>query len=582
MTNQEDYKMSKKRKEKVSEEPSQQKPLRLWPGVVLVIIQWLVRFVVLAIMPMALGVGILGGLVGGIAVFVWWAFFSRAPRMERWGGIFLIIAAMITTWLIQHESMGPFMFIGYVIPVLSLVLVIWAGACRGLAKALRRGTLIALLLLTCMGWALLRTEGISGSHVATFAWRWTQSSEERLLAQTRDEPMAQPSTPAVEKEAHWPGFRGPHRDGIIHNVQIKTDWSASPPRELWRRPVGPGWSSFAVHGGLLYTQEQRGDDEVVSCYNMTTGKPVWIHRDTARFFEANGGAGPRGTPTLNDGRVYTLGATGILNVLDAGNGNVVWSRNAGTDADTKVPIWGFSSSPLVVEDLVIVALANALIAYDLATGEPRWSFPGGGDCYSSPHLLHIDGVPQILLQNGKGTISVTPADGTLLWEHSWEGVPIVQPMMTSDGDILISADEKTGVRRISVTLGSDGWTVEERWTSGRLKPYFNDSVIHNGHAYGFDGPLLACIDIKDGSRKWRGGRYGRGQFVLLADQDLLLVLTEKGGLALAKAVPDRFTELAQFPAIEGKTWNHPVLVGDVLLVRNGREMAAFRLSLAGI
>lgn len=158
----------------------------------------------------------------------------------------------------------------------------------------------------------------------------------------------------------------------------------------------------------------------------------------------------------------------------------------------------------------------------------------------------------------------------------------MQPTLIAEGDILISADEKSGVRRITVTYGPDGWTSEERWTSVRLKPYFNDSVIHNGHAYGFDGPILACIDIEDGERRWKGGRYGRGQFVLLADQDLLLVLSEKGDLALVEAVSDRFTELARFPAIKGKTWNHPVLVGNILLIRNSQEMVAFRLSLADI
>ena len=155
----------------------------------------------------------------------------------------------------------------------------------------------------------------------------------------------------------------------------------------------------------------------------------------------------------------------------------------------------------------------------------------------------------------------------------------MQPALTADGDILISADERTGVRRIALAHGTGGWTIEERWTSVRLKPYFNDSVIHDGHVYGFDGPILACIDVVDGTRKWKGGRYGRGQFILLADQDLLLVLSEKGELALVKVAPDQFKELARFPAITGKTWNHPVLVGDILLVRNGQEMAAFRLSL---
>jgi outer membrane protein assembly factor BamB len=398
-------------------------------------------------------------------------------------------------------------------------------------------------------------------------------------APMRVEETAAPSAPKAPFE--WPGFRGPNRDSVIRDVRINTDWSAAPPVEIWRRAVGPGWSSFAVQGDLIYTQEQRGDDEVVSAYKLSTGEPVWRHRDPARFYESNGGAGPRATPTLSDGRVYTFGATGILNALDAGDGAVVWSRNVAFDTGRKVPYWGFASSPLVVDDLVVVAAAGQIVAYDFATGDPRWFGPAGRAGYSSPHLVTIDGVAQILLMSNVGTTSVAPADGKVLWEHPWPGNPMVQPALTADGDILITASAESGTRAIAVTHGPGGWTIEERWTSLGLKPYFNDFVVHHGHAFGFDARILACIDLKDGERKWKGGRYGNGQLVLLPDQDVLLVLSEEGELALVSATPDQFKEVARFPAIQGKTWNHPVLVGDVLLVRNGQEMVAFRLSLAG-
>jgi outer membrane protein assembly factor BamB len=602
--------------------------LRLWPGVVAVVVQWFGFFVLPIIVPDALLYGIFGALVCAVAVLVWWAFFSRAPQVERWGAIVLMIAGLLATSRLIDKSIATgmmgFMFMMYSIPVMCLALVLGAAAGSRLSDGARRASLAAAILLACGVCTVVRTNGMSGGGRSDLAWRWSKTQEEQLLQvsplpvapvllsapaatpppaktpQERpvvqkavDRPVAIPSTPvkaetheAAETGANWPGFRGPGRDGIVPGTRIKTDWSASPPVELWRRQVGPGWSSFAVRGDLLYTQEQRGEDEFVTCYNAATGKPVWAHRDVARFWESNAGAGPRATPTLHDGRVYTFGATGIVNALDASNGAVLWSRNAASDTGKKIPGWGFASSPLVVGDIVIVATAGKLVAYDLATGAPRWFGPdGGGDSYSSPELVTIGGVAQIVLMSEVGATGVAPADGKLLWKYGWKSdTRIMQPAVTADGDLLITSGDAmggVGMRRIAVAHGPSGWTAEERWTSAGLKPSFNDSVVHNGYVYGFNGGILACIDVKDGARKWKGGRYGNGQFVLLRDQDLLLVISEEGELALVKATPDQFTEVAHFPALEGKTWNHPVLAGDRLLVRNGNEMAAFRLSLAG-
>jgi outer membrane protein assembly factor BamB len=582
-----------------SDAPTLRQPLRLWPGVLILTLQWLVRFVLPVVAPQALMAGVLGEFVGALLILVWWAFFSRAPITERWGAIVLMVVALFVTRrlpFILHPSivggMMGMMFFLYAIPVLCLALVVWAVATRNVASAgPRRAALVVAIALACGVFALLRTGGITGEADSDLHWRWTASPEDRLLAQSRDEPAARPAHPehpaisaGAPAGADWPGFRGPERNDAVPGARIKTDWAQSPPVELWRRPIGPGWSSFAVHGDLLYTQEQRGEDEIVSCYRVMTGEPVWKHRDAARFYESNAGAGPRGTPTLSNGRVYTFGATGIVNALDAADGKVVWSHNAGTDTGKKVPGWGFASSPLVVGDVVIVSAAGALVAYDAATGERRWLGPSGGGGYSSPHLVTLDGVAQILLLNGKGAISVAPADGKVLWEYRWPGDGIVQPALTADGGVLIGngsgMNGGMGVRRIAVAKGPGRWNVQEGWTSMGLKPYFNDLVVHKGHAYGFDGGILSSIDLKDGQRTWKGGRYGHGQLLLLPDQDLLLVLSEQGELALVKAVPDQFAELARFKAVEGKTWNHPVLVGDVLLVRNGQEMVAFRLARA--
>ena len=602
------------------------KPLRVWPGVIAVAALLLARFGVKAFVPGFTGFsrGMMWSFWGAGAVLLWWLLLSRARWFERLGGLALMAAALYAAWQLRHPSMSLLWVVGYAVPGVCLALVAGAAVARRSADSPRRATIAGAILVASLCWLLVRTEGISGDHVLSFNWRWTASPEERLLAQIGREPAppapahaasaspapspatAVPSSqptptpvpaptaaaplPSAAATADWPGFRGPDRDGIVHGVRIATDWSASPPTELWRRAVGPGWSSFAVSGGRLYTQEQRGDDEIVSCYEEATGAPVWTHRDAARFFESNGGPGPRGTPTLSGGRVYTLGATGILNALDAADGRVAWSREAASDAEgtrsmggggtVKVPDWGFSSSPLVVDDLVVVAMAGQLVAYDLATGNPRWTGPKGGVSYSSPQLATIGGVPQVLLANATGLTSVAPADGQLLWQHKWRGFPIVQPAFTADG-VLVAVASDSGTRRLAVAQAKGAWTVEERWTSPGLKPYFNDFVVHEGHAYGFDGRILACIDLANGERKWKGGRYGNGQLVLLVEQDLLLVLSEDGELALVNATPDRFTEVARVPALQGKTWNHPALAGDTLLVRNGEEMVAYRLSLAG-
>jgi outer membrane protein assembly factor BamB len=563
------------------------KPLRLWPGVFIVILMWLVKFGQPVVAPDALLYGVFAGFVGGATILLWWLLLSRARWFERLGAVALMIVGLFATRRFVDMSIATgaqgYLFFFLAIPVVSSALVVWAVATRSLPNGLRRATMAATILLVCGVFALIRTGGFTA---ATFKndlhWRWAKTSEDRLVASSGGQPVASaPASASIETGPYWPGFRGPHRDDIIPGVRIKTDWTASPPVALWRRPVGPGWSSFAVRGGLIYTQEQRGPDEVVACYKLTIGEPVWAHRDTTRFWESNGGPGPRGTPTMYNDRVYTLGATGILNVLNAANGSVVWSRNAASDTGVEVPHWGIAGSPLVLDDLVVVAVSGRLAAYDLASGAQRWMGPARGVSYSSPHLVTIDGVRQVLLLSEPGMVSVALADGKLLWEHPWPGYPIVQPALTADGDILISVSDSSGTRRLGVARGPGGWTVQERWTSKGLKPYFNDFVVHNGHAYGFDGSILACIDLKDGRRVWKDGRYGNGQLLLLADQDLLLVSSEEGELALVKAIPDQFTQLARVRAIEGKTWGHPVLAGAVLLVRNGEQMAAFRLSLAG-
>lgn len=596
------------------------RPLRVWPALVIVGLQIAGVTLAPAIYPEDPVLAGIGGIVAGaVLTWIWWLLFSRAPWPERVGAALLVLPlAWLTKRFADISIAGAGQgFLVYImtLPLLAFGLVLWALSTRRLGAGTRRAALGAILVIACMPMLLIRTDGIGGPN--PYHWRWTPTAEEILLAQGDDlvtppppaatEPLPRveqkveaskpapaasptapiaalappaPPAPPVPVPAEWPGFRGPLRDGVVRNVRINTDWSSAAPTEMWRRPVGPGWSSFAVRGDLVYTQEQRGEEELVTCYRLSTGAPVWRHRDPVRFYESNGGAGPRGTPTIHGDRVYAFGATGILKALDAHTGKKIWLTNVGIDLNRAVPFWGFASSPLVVGDTVIIAAAGTLAGYDPATGILKWKGPSYGGSYSSPHLVTLDGVQQVVLLGGPGAISVLPADGTVLWEYKWEPGPMVQPAITEDGDILVNNVTATGgvaTRRLRVRQAEGVWNFEERWTSTGLKPNFNDFVLHKGYAYGFDNNILASINLETGQRGWKGGRYGNGQLVLLAEQDLLLVTSEDGELALVSATPDKYTEVAKMRIFEGKTWNHPVIVRDILLVRNGEEMAAFRL-----
>jgi len=559
--------------------------MRLLPGIILAILLLLGRYATPIVIP-ELGIyGMLSGVLFGLGIMVWWGFFSRAIVLERWGAIVLIIISLFLTSLLIDKSLATagqgFMFYIYAFPIMCLVLVGWAIVTHNFPIKIRQLTFVIIILLTCGVWMLYRIDGITGDFNPDFAWRWSTTSEEQLLARESEELLSTAPLVLDISAAEWPGFRGTNRDGIVKGIQIKTNWKDEPPKELWRKPIGPGCSSFAVMGDLIFAQEQRGDDELVTCYSIKTGDPVWRHHDKARFWDSHAGAGPRSTPTISKGHVYTLGATGILNALDAVDGHVIWSRNAVSDTDLEHSGWGYSSSPLVVDDVVIVAVVGKLIAYDLETGEPRWFGPDEGDSYSSPHLFTIDGVKQVLLMSATGATSLNPSNGTLLWKYPWPSSSrIVQPAMAANGDLLISHEDGKGIRRIGVSNKSGEWIFEDRWTSKQLRPNFNDFVIHKDHAYGFTGLNLTCIDASNGDRKWKGDRYG-GQIILLADQDLLIVLSEEGELVLVQATYDDFEEIALLEAIEGKTWNHPVLAGNILLVRNTQEMVAYQLSIAG-
>ena len=388
---------------------------------------------------------------------------------------------------------------------------------------------------------------------------------------------AEPARPRVP--AIWPDFRGPARDGRSAEV-IRTDWPAGGLPQLWKQPIGLGYSSFVVAGGRAFTIEQRRREEVVAAYDIETGRELWTNVWEGEFVESMGGDGPRATPTYHDGRVYALGALGELRSLDAATGKVIWRRNILEDNRASNLEWGMSAAPLVVDDKLIVlpggSGGRSVVAYDRATGEPIWRALDDRQAYVSPMLVTLAGVRQVLIVSAVRAVGLDPASGTLLWEYPWptgQGINVAQPVLLGDDRVFLSASYGQGAAVFELRRDGERFTTRMVWENSRMKNKFTSSLLHEGHLYGLDESILACIDTATGEQKWKGGRYGYGQPILAGGH--LIVLTESGDVVLVKATPERHEEVARFPAIEGKTWNHPVIANGRLLVRNLREMAAY-------
>jgi outer membrane protein assembly factor BamB len=519
---------------------------------------------------------------------VWWWCNRRIPLGDRVSGCLLVLAGGVAVAPSCHRSV-QFGLPTVGLPVALTLLTLWLLVVQWTGFAWKRLGLLVVLALSWGFFALIRIDGLNADLQSTTRWRWTPTPEEALLAEMARAPQAAPSpasqAPLTLSAGDWPAFRGPDRDGVIPGITIATDWSAAPPKRLWRRRVGPAWSSVIVIGDRLFTQEQRGEQEMVVCYEASTGNEVWAHADPVRFLETVSGAGPRATPTFAGGRLFTVGATGILNCLEAATGQRYWSHDVAAEVLAKPPMWGYSSSPLVVEDRVIVFAGGEgsrnLLAYRTDTGELAWAAPASHDSYSSPQLATLAGRRQCLLLGDRGLTAVDPDTGTVLWQFGWTqaGAPrTVQAHVLGSSRVVAGTLSGPGVGLVDVTQEGDRWTVAEVWATTRMKPEFPDFVVHQGHAYGFDGATFCCLDLASGKRRWKDGRYGRGQVLLLPEQSLLLVISEQGEVLLLAADPERHRELGRFRALAEKTWNHPVIAHGRLYARNAEEMACYELA----
>lgn len=475
-----------------------------------------------------------------------------------------------------------------------LALVIWWLLFSGFSIRTR---VVTWVVLTAVGFAALKYsikkvtfEGDMRPHFH-FVWDAPLPSEDaqRWLSENAPStPTVSPETaeaePFVITEADWPRYCGRNGDRRIEEPQCSFDWKSNPPKEIWRRPVGDAWSSFAVAGNRLYTQEQRAAQECVVCYAADSGEELWRHEDTARYETAQGATGPRATPTVAEDGVFALGANGILNALNPVTGASIWQRNICTDAGSEMIEWGMSGSPLLYEQTLIVDAGGyqgrAVIAYDRKSGEIRWSTTSHQAGYASPRLERIGDVLQLLIFHGDGMAGLNPATGKLLWEYPWTNqykINVAQPMMFGD-KLFLSSGYDSGCVLLDPTQLTEGKPKEVWPPNKNMKLKFNEAVQRENYVYGLDDGILACLDVTTGERKWKGGRYRYGQ-VLLWD-DKLLVQAEAGFVAVVEAKPEKFTEIARLEALNDRTWNVPVVNRGRLYVRNAAEAACFELPMS--
>ncbi len=515
---------------------------------------------------------------------------EAAPRRSlRWWPVPVILAlaagAVIWVWQSYGRQRQDRNIATAVIGLITLLLLLlWCLFFSRLRWRIRLGVFGGLIGLVLLVMALFRFHGVTGDLVPVLQWRWEHPSWTS---------RADPNKPLMSTlEAHgnqltndWPQFLGPHRNSMVEQPGLARNWTAPAPQRLWLRSVGPGWSGFAVTGSRAITQEQRGEDETVTCYDLLTGIPLWSHAYPAHFQSPLAGEGPRATPTIVGHRVYALGATGVLSCLELETGKPLWSKDIAQDNQAKVDEWGMSCSPLIVEDLVVVSAGGrdnrSLVAYRAATGDFVWGNGTEGAGYSSPCLVTLAGAAQILIFNSGGVSAHDPMTGTNLWKYHWPGghPHVSMPIVIPGNRLLVSSGYGVGSELLQIQKDASGaFSAIRIWKSNRLKAKFTDLVFRDGFIYGLDDGIMACLDALSGEQKWKEGRYGHGQEILAGD--VLVVTAESGEVIMLDPNPQQPRELTRFSALQGKTWNPPALAGQYLLVRNDKQAACYRLPVA--
>lgn len=502
-----------------------------------------------------------------------------------WPALVVMLAAGALILWVRTRSDWPFqkrnLTTAQIVIVTGALLLVWWTFLSRAPKRLRLAVTFSLIGATALGAALFRVGGVTGDLLPILEFRWAQPARPQVTTPTA---VAAPPD-SIVGSGDFPQFLGPDRNGILPGLRLDTNWIGHPPVLIWRRPVGAAWSGFVIVSNLCLTQEQRGPEECVIATSLSNGEPIWSHADPVRYQTTIAGEGPRATPTVVSNRVFTLGATGRLNCLELASGRLLWSQDVIADSGAKIPSWGCASSPLVVNDLVMVhggeGVGRSLFAYRIPDGKAAWVGGTTDASYASPVLATLAGAPQVVAFNDGSVSGHDPATGTTLWERAWGNGNVVcaSPVVVSSNRVLFSSGYGVGAELLEITRSpSDKLAVKQVWKSIRMKAKFSHLYVRDGFLYGLDDGIFACVNMADGSLRWKEGRYGHGQGLRVGD--VYVLMAESGELVLLQPTPDAPNELARHRVFDSKTWNPIALAGDRLLVRNDREAACLRLKLA--
>lgn len=512
---------------------------------------------------------------------------GRISAFLRWFILSLLVILALVPQIVGRPTDPAVRNILTMVCGLAATIMFWVWLVRRspLPRAVRRtfgwlGVAVALVSIACV-----RFDGFSGNMVPRFRLVWQVPADTRLAR-----PTVQSQVVDLERrtEDDFPQFLGPHRDGTLPDRRIADPRRA--PELVWKQPIGAGWCAFAAVHGAAVTMEQRGPEELVTCYDILTGNLLWAHAIEARHETLMGGVGPRATPTIYQGRVLALGATGVLRCLDGATGTLLWQHDLPGEfgvppgKDTDYVAWGRANSPLAYDDLVVVPAggpkgrATSLVAYRITDGQLAWKAGDEQISYSSPVLVTLNGRRQLITVNESTVSGHDPVTGELLWKFSWPGSSVQdantsQPHVFMD-TVLVSKGYGGGLARFRI----DGNRAEKIYHNRQvLRTKLTSFVILENYGFGLSDGILECVDLRDGQRQWKQGRYEHGQILLVGNH--LLVLTENGELAIVEATPEEFRETMRVAALEGPTWNNLCLYGSYLLIRNARQAACYKLSI---